>query len=97
MAIFYKRGRETDNLERRERAISDRISERGIAGRLQIIGNKGETNGPTPGHLASQGRPIPRQFDHCFHASQKERCQRACNFSFFLFFFFFLFDRIVLT
>lgn len=52
MAIFYKRGRETDNFERRERAISDRISERGIAGRLQIIGNKGETNGPTPGHLA---------------------------------------------
>lgn len=45
VAIFYERGRETDNFQRREKAISDRISESRTVGRLQIIGNKAQTNG----------------------------------------------------
>lgn len=43
--IFYWRGRETDNFVRIVRAISDRISEHEMAGRLKIIGNEGQTNG----------------------------------------------------
>ncbi|KAL2721839.1 hypothetical protein V1477_020659, partial [Vespula maculifrons] len=43
--IFYWWGRETDNFVRIVRAISDRISEHEMAGRLKIIGNEGQTNG----------------------------------------------------